>query len=235
MSGDWVDFAVARPMPYVDAMPDRRQVPVLIAHTNGGGTDNGSLYGWFSRPGNTVCAHFQVMDSGVVEQYMPLSKQAFAQYDGNPFGISVEFQDNGNPSRELTTAQLDTSRALIVALAIPSTQAGVDGSPPGYGWHAMYQAWNQSGHTCPGPVRIAQWLDLFLYPQPNPLEADPMLIITRGGKSARLLTTDATGTVVHAVMSSSDWSAFNHLAPGALVISDLSGTDYDNLVEQHGG
>ena len=234
---DWLSFAVRRPMPYVDELPARQQRRVAIAHTNGGGTDNGSLYGWFSRPGNTVCSHFQVMWSGVVEQYVPLSRQAYAQHAGNAFGISFEFQDDGDPMRPLSEAQLAAAERAIDELEIPSSKAGEHGDPEGYGWHAAYASWNTSGHYCPGEVRLEQWRDLFAgATSPAYLTGDPVNIITKSdGSGARILAVDASnGVKVYAVMSSTDKTAFSHMADGAVVWSALPTADYNNLVNQHG-
>ena len=235
---DWYDAAIRRPMPYVGSMPARQQKRVLVMHTNGGGTDNGSLYGWFSRPGNTVCSHFQVFWDGTAEQYMPMSKQAYAQHAANAFAVSVEFQDDGNPNAPMSDQQLATALDLALDLAIPHSVAGSAGSPEGYGYHAMYPTWNSSGHNCPGGVRLDQWRDLFSAgpPAPIPTEEDPMIIITKSdGTSARILATDAkNGVHVYAVMSSTDRTAFEHMPAGAVVWCPMPTADYNNLVNQHG-
>lgn len=234
---DWYSKAVRRPMPYVNSMPARQSKRVAVMHTNGGGTDNGSLYGWFARPGNTVCSHYQIMWDGTAEQYMPHSKQAYAQHAGNAFGVSLEFQDDGNPSRPMSDAQLATAAAIVAELGIPHAIAGEDGSPEGYGYHALYPSWNTSGHDCPGQVRIDQWAALFAGPPVSLLGDEPLNIITKSdGSGARIMAVDATnGVKVYAVMSSTDKSAFSHMAPGAVVWSPLPTADYNNLVNQHGG
>lgn len=234
---DWFSKAVRRPMPYVSSMPARQPKAVAVMHTNGGGTDNGSLFGWFSRPGNTVCSHYQIMWNGTAEQYMPHSKQAYAQHAGNAFGVSLEFQDDGNPSAPMTDAQLATALEIVTELRVPHTVAGVNGTPEGYGYHALYPSWNTSGHDCPGGVRLDQWRSLFAGGPPALTLGDPVNIITKSdGSGARILAVDATnGVKVYAVMSSTDKTAFSHMADGAVVWSALPTADYNNLVNQHGG
>jgi hypothetical protein len=233
---DWYDPAIRRPMPYAGSQPARQQRRVLVMHTNGGGTDNGSLYGWFARPGNTVCSHFQVMWDGTAEQYLPMSVQAYAQHAGNAFAVSVEFQDDGNPNAPMSDQQIATALDLARVLAIPHEVAGADGDPEGFGYHALYDSWNTSGHDCPGGVRLDQWRSLYAQGPTIPdLAGDPVNIITKSdGTGARIIATDATnGVRVYAVMSSTDRTAFDHMAPGAVVWSPLPTADYNNLVNQH--
>jgi hypothetical protein len=236
MSSDWYSAAIRRPMPYADSQPMREQRRVLIMHTNGGGTDNGSLYGWFSRPGNTVCSHFQIMWDGTCEQYMPLSRQAYAQHDGNDFGISLEFQDDGNAANPMTDLQMAVALDITSELGVPVQKAGESGSPEGLGYHGMYQSWNKNDHDCPGAVRLEQWRHLYT---DLPLEtewSDPVNIITKSdGSAARIMAVDASnGIKVYAVMSGNDLSAFRHMAPGAVVFSALPTADYNHLVSAHG-
>ena len=140
-----------RPMPYENELDPRRGPDTIILHTNGGGS---ALYGWFSRPGNTICSHFQVFADGRIEQYVDTRFQAYAQWDANPFGISVETEDDGNPATPWTAAQVAAIQKIIRWAGVPALVAPAGGG--GVGWHKQYTAWNQSGHDCPGDVRIAQ-------------------------------------------------------------------------------
>lgn len=237
MVADWSAHAIRRPMPYANTMPPRQPKRVAAMHTNGGGTDQGSLYGWFARPGNTVCSHFQIMWSGVAEQYMPMSKQAYAQHQANGFTVSLEFQDDGDPSRPLSAAQLSTAGLIVAEIGVPDVVCGEYGTPEGYGWHSIYDSWNTSAHNCPGGVRLDQWHALFAAGPPSAdLKGDPVNIITKSdGSGARILAVDATnGVKVYAVMSSTDKTAFSHMAEGAVIWSALPTADYNNLVNQHG-
>lgn len=148
-------FAKQRLMPYSDRLPKREASKTLILHTNGGGTDNGSLYGWFSRPGNDISSHFQVAKDGTIEQYVDTKHQAYAQYSGNEFGVSVETEDDGHPETPWTAAQLRSINRLAKWLGCPPV-VSPDGKGGGIGWHSLYADWNRSGHNCPGSVRVAQ-------------------------------------------------------------------------------
>ena len=148
-------LARERPMPYASSMPAREQRAECCLHTNAGGTDNGSLFGWFSRPGNDICSHFQVMKTGEAEQYLPLDKQGFAQFAGNAYCVSIETEDDGNPNTPWTAAQIAKIVAILHALDVPAKVAP-DGPGSGVGWHSLYGDWNKDGHNCPGAVRISQ-------------------------------------------------------------------------------
>lgn len=154
-------FAKVRLMPYNDDLPKRPATATLIIHTNGGGTDHGSLYGWFSRPGNTICSHFQVAADGRVEQYVNTDQQAYAQYAGNAFAVSVETEDAGHPERPWTDEQCTAIIKLARWLKVPA-KISPDGKGGGIGWHSLYADWNRSHHNCPGSARIKQIHDVIL-------------------------------------------------------------------------
>jgi hypothetical protein len=156
MTASLCPFATHRLMPYADTLPKRTDSKTLILHTNGGGTDKGSLYGWFARAGNDICSHFQVMKDGTIEQYVPIDRQAYAQFSGNAFGVSVETEDDSKPSTPWTAGQIVSIVRLARWLGCPPKIApnGPDGG--GVGYHSLYADWNQSGHDCPGSVRQAQ-------------------------------------------------------------------------------
>lgn len=235
---DWYSAAIRRPMPYAGSQPARQQRRVLVMHTNGGGTGaGGSLYDWFARPGNTVCSHFQITWDGTAEQYLPMSVQAYAQHAGNAFGISLEFQDDGDPNAPMTDQQIATALDIALELAIPHDVAGEDGNPEGYGYHGLYPSWNRNAHNCPGGVRLDQWRSLYQQGPIIPTDTgDAVIVITKSdGTSARILGVDAkNGIHVYAVMSSTDRTAFEHMAPGAVVWCPMPTADYNNLVNQHG-
>lgn len=155
MAKTWCPFATKKEMPYNNNLPTREQSATLILHTNGGATDSGSLYGWFSRPGNDICSHFQVMKTGTIEQYVSLDREAYAEFSGNAFGISVETEDDGNPNNPWSAEQLASIIRLCKWLKIPA-RVSPDGPGGGVGWHQLYANWNESSHNCPGSVRVAQ-------------------------------------------------------------------------------
>lgn len=151
----WAPFATKRKMPYNDRLPKRQHSATVILHTNGGGTDRGSLYGWFSRPNNDICSHFQVAKDGTIEQYVSVDREAYAQYSGNAYGVSIETEDDGNPNTPWTAAQISSIIRICKWLEVPA-RVSPDGAGGGVGWHSLYSNWNESAHNCPGPVRVAQ-------------------------------------------------------------------------------
>jgi hypothetical protein len=153
MTASLCPFATHRLMPYASTLPKRADSKTLILHTNGGGTDKGSLYGWFARAGNDICSHFQVMKDGTIEQYIPIDRQAYAQFSGNAFGVSVETEDDSKPATPWTKQQLASIVRLARWLGCPPQIATVGGTDGGVGYHSLYSSWNQSGH-----VRVAYWL-----------------------------------------------------------------------------
>lgn len=151
----WAPFAKKRPMPYASRLPARTPSKTMICHTNGGGTDKGSLFGWFARAGNDICSHFQVMNDGTIEQYLPIDREAYAEFTGNAFGVSVETEDDGNNKHPWTEAQIASLVKIARWLDCPARVAP-DSAGGGIGWHSLYTDWNQSHHDCPGSVRVAQ-------------------------------------------------------------------------------
>ena len=96
---------------------------------------------------------------GALWQWGPLDRQADAQHDGNAYATSIEMSDGGTPSRPLSRKQIDK---LVNFSAWWCRQTG---NPPvlvrspsgrGFGYHRLFRAWNNNGHTCPGDVRIRQ-------------------------------------------------------------------------------
>lgn len=160
--------ATWRPVPYrgLHARTPRRAV---ILHTNGGGTDNGSLFGWWSAgargehgPDNLhVGAHFQVMLNGDAEQYVDTDLVVYHAYSASEWAVAIETEDDGTPATPWTNAQLDTIIAICRELNVPG-QLLKDGPSDGIGWHEQYADWNKSGHRCPGSVRERQIHDVIL-------------------------------------------------------------------------
>lgn len=115
-----------------------------------------SLYDWIIGNHGMSC-HFQVSQTGGIEQYIDTAFSSWCQEDGNDDYLSIETE--GLPTEPLTAAQV-TACAQIMAYA--NTQHGIPlllADRPGWrglGWHGMGgAAWG--GHTsCPGDLRKAQ-------------------------------------------------------------------------------
>lgn len=98
---------------------------------------------------------------GAVWQWQALGRQADAQGAGNAYATSVETSDGGHPERPWSEPQV---RSLIVLGAWWARQTGApaelvkstDGK--GFGYHRQFKAWNPNDHSCPGDVRLSQYL-----------------------------------------------------------------------------
>ena len=163
----------------------------------------------------------QALD-GAVWQWQALGRQADAQGAGNAYATSVETSDGGIPSRPWSSPQIN---ALIALGAWWVRQTGApaelvktpEGS--GFGYHRQFPAWNPNGHTCPGDVRLAQYLSEVLpgirrYLAPPPAESTtPAPYVLR-----RVLRRGSSGADVKRVQ--------------ALVGCRQDG-DYGEITEQH--
>lgn len=185
----WSSHATHRPVAY-SGLHARQPRRAALVHTNGGGSDNGSLYGWWASHANGsmgranlhIGAHFQVMRDGQVEQYVDTDLVVYHAYSASEWAVGFEVEDDGDPSRPMTAAQLASIAAICRELGIPARQVDVSSGADGIGWHSQYAAWNQSGHECPGPVRVGQVRSVLIpalrapAPAPAPSEEDDMLL-----------------------------------------------------------
>lgn len=98
---------------------------------------------------------------GVVWQWQTLGRQADAQAAGNVYATSVETSDGGHPERPWSPAQL---RGLILLGAWWVEQTGAPAqlvkapTDKGFGYHRQFDEWNPHNHSCPGDVRLDQYL-----------------------------------------------------------------------------
>jgi hypothetical protein len=99
---------------------------------------------------------------GEIRQWQDTFRQADAQWDANPFAISIETSDGGDAGRPWSSKQQDA----IVQLALMAhlldripfrLVTSWDDPVGGFGWHRMFPEWNHSNHSCPGDVRLAQF------------------------------------------------------------------------------
>lgn len=98
---------------------------------------------------------------GAVWQWQSLGRQADAQGAGNAVATSVETSDGGSAARPWSPAQI---RALILlgvwwckqTGAPPTLVKAPDGK--GFGYHRQFKQWNPNNHSCPGDVRLRQYV-----------------------------------------------------------------------------
>lgn len=121
-----------------------------------------TLHGYFDSPGVNVESHLYVQADGDCEQYIDSEVRADANYLANPFALSVESWDDGDPDKvPWTPAQMKRNVDIAVWAhkhhGIPLRRAAAwDGS--GIGGHTDFpRHWtNVPSKTCPGLARRPQ-------------------------------------------------------------------------------
>jgi hypothetical protein len=142
-----------------------------------------------ARPHSGLEWHFMVFRDGAVDQLVDTMRRADANYRANPFAISVETEDDGDPDNEPWTDEQMWSMAELAVWAhehhpIPLSQADHwNGS--GIGYHTLWGApspWTPVVKTCPGRARKAQWPELMrriaILAAPPPVPVKPPPVVT---------------------------------------------------------
>jgi hypothetical protein len=130
-----------------------------LLHTNGGGTSNGSLYGWWSQiasQGKHVGAHYQVAADGRIFAYVDPDYVVYHAFSASEWSIAIETEDDGDPSTPWTEAQMRAIAKILHHHGVPARVLTSDKPGDGVGWHSQFSAWNHNGHRCVGAVRQAQ-------------------------------------------------------------------------------
>jgi len=141
---------------------------ILVVHTIAGYL--GPTDSMFRQKGyDGVEAHFGIggpwdgrLLDGAVWQWQSIDRQADAQAAGNPYCVSVETSDAGNPEQRWSPRQAD---ALVALIAWFCRQTGAPArlvqamSDSGIGYHRQFDPWNPGRHSCPGTIRLTQLLD----------------------------------------------------------------------------
>lgn len=132
-----------------------------ILHTAVDNAGKTTLFNWFQDPrARGAESTFFVKMDGIIEQYMDTEVRADAQWDANVDAVSIETEDDGDPSKPWNQAQLASIIRLLdwictthvdVARTLCPTPTG-----SGIGWHELFPQWNHSAHDCPGEVRENQ-------------------------------------------------------------------------------
>lgn len=130
-------------------LPPRGAIP----HVQQG---NGSLYARFNNPATEVSSHLWLSKLGGWEQYVDLTRKAWAEAAGNPYWISVECE--GFDTEDYTPAQLaQLAKFYAWGMAVYDWPARVTDDPAGrgLGTHRMGgAAWG--AHSCPGDLRASR-------------------------------------------------------------------------------
>lgn len=158
-------FAKWNPVKFRDRLDKMHGQPrAVFIHTNDGGPH---LTGWFNGLWEKDPKHarlgctFQVFNDGSIDQLCETNEVIYAQYGGSLFGVSIETEDDGHPSRPWTRPQIDSivrltkwlheTHGIPLHLMTGATDSGI-------GYHQQFAVNNKSGHNCPGPVRLNQLL-----------------------------------------------------------------------------
>lgn len=164
-----------RPVSY-RGLHARQPRKAACLHTNGGGAQ---LFGWWSQiaaQGKHIGAQYQVFNDGSSECYTDPSLVLYHAYSASEWSIGIETEDDGNNSRPWTAAQIHTIAAICHFHEVPPQMLTGSGAGDGVGFHQQQPSWNQTGHDCPGAVRVRQ-IPLVLHAlaalyKPTPTEVD---------------------------------------------------------------
>jgi hypothetical protein len=151
---------------YPEANDRRELYPTCsVAHTAVSSAHGDELGRYFDREDINVESHFYIDEQGLIWQFMPVNRQAWAQFDGNSYCVSYETWDDADPENTpWNPAQLASITRLLLWLntewGIPTSIATLSPSGKqhiGAGYHSLFPSWNRERHSCPGTPRIAQF------------------------------------------------------------------------------
>jgi hypothetical protein len=160
-------FAHWNPLNFCPELDHMSGAPkAVFLHTNGGGPQ---LTPWFdhlyAQTRQRVGSTFQVYKDGSIDQLCDTESVIYAQYGASQWAVSVETEDDGHASTPWTPQQIAAIEKLLTWLhqehGIP-LRAMTGPNDSGVGYHQQFAEWNQSGHDCPGPVRVNQLLHAIL-------------------------------------------------------------------------
>ena len=154
-------FATWNPVNYTGKLDKMSGGPkAVFLHTNGGGPH---LTSWFDQvyknTHDRVGCTFQIYNDGKIDQLCDTESVIYAQYGASRWAVSIETEDDGHPSAPWTPKQLAAIQKLITWLheehGIPM-RLMANPNDSGVSYHQQFAVYNQSGHDCPGPVRLNQ-------------------------------------------------------------------------------
>lgn len=202
---EWLEFAEKKPVNYTNQTMRRSSPSTLILHSAVGSKwkwDNNqpqTLHKHFLT--NPLESHFFVDKDGRIEQYVPLTHTADANYYANRWAVSVETADDGDPDRTpWTTDQID-SIARIAAhlnthngLPLDLTRHVEDSGINGHTSHGAPSKWTPVVKSCPGAARkqqiptiIAKAKKLTKQPAVKPIDYKPIDTHLRQGSKSEMV------------------------------------------------
>jgi len=156
-------FANWNPVNYTGELERMSGPPkAVFLHTNGGGPH---LTPWFDQlfrnTHQRVGSTFQIYADGSIDQLCDTESIIYAQFGASRWAVSVETEDDGHSHTPWTPKQLAAIEKLIGWLhdehGIPLRPMANE-NDAGISYHQQFAVYNQSGHDCPGPVRVNQLL-----------------------------------------------------------------------------
>lgn len=160
-------FAEYKPLPESKTQPGIKPVSVILHSDASNWTQ--SLFNFFRNSSNLE-SHFHIDKHGQIEQYLPITIRADANYRANRFwkdgqyqgAVSIETASSVTATGPWTPAQYDAIVRLVRWICdtagIPAVKCPTwDGK--GIGYHIQFGspgAWTPVAKSCPGPARIAQ-------------------------------------------------------------------------------
>lgn len=168
----WFPYAYVKPLP--EATTQARLVPTqFIMHTQASGSakvPNKNSWAWWNRTDVKAEAHFLLSMSpdtepeGAIWQVIPINVRADNNVKSNDRAVSIETQDNGGATVDVTPwtdFQVTWLGALLAWLNlrgnVPLQMVGPLWSDPGYAPHNLFpNDWSTSAHSCPGKARTKQ-------------------------------------------------------------------------------
>lgn len=164
----WLPDAIRKPIPQTSTDPDI--IPIGdIFHVAVSKSD--SLHDLFEHDGGIESTGYIRFD-GKVEQYRPFTVECDAQFDGNSwiggdgrrYGFN-SWESEGMGDGEWTDAQIATIKAIIRfkhrEWGHPLRKCPA-WNMPGYGYHCLFERWNKTAHSCPGPARVNQFNNIIV-------------------------------------------------------------------------
>lgn len=142
---------------YLHDVPTFSRIPLgWVLHVTAG---NGDVFNMFNQntPGSRKFSTLWVGKNGAIRMYGSLSRESWAQVDGNSQYWSVETE--GFPNEPLTGHQINSLARIHAGLELAAGQdySHIANAPGqrGIGIHSMGgAAWG--GHACPGDIRAGQ-------------------------------------------------------------------------------
>lgn len=164
----WLPNVIRKPIPQTETDPTI--IPVGdIFHVAVSKSD--SLHDLFTHDGGIESTGYIRFD-GKVEQYRPFDVECDAQFDGNSWvGLAGRrygfnsWESEGMGDGEWTPEQMATIKAII---RFKHEKWGhplrlcPDWNAAGFGYHCLFQRWNKTNHSCPGPARVKQFENIIV-------------------------------------------------------------------------